>query len=317
MATLAGPGASSLRMTEGMTLTEGGHAGTSDLKPGRWQGTSRITEERATAWVSKGRRLAAPLLELAGPVADPAAVVHRVVATGRDRLYGDFMVAWLDASADPRVVCCLPDASFFLQVLHRCYAPVLRRRPDLASLLAGTSRPEMSLTNDVLQIQLRGLGDDYSMVRHHALMLFYAAIWLDEPERSLWLELYDELAGLVFQRPGGPPSLDAVASAEAGALEDFRTMADRTLDGREADQLLSEPAAIGRVLDYQLYRCCHRAVVARVPRRPGATAGSVAPGPPVRGLRRAGLPRTPLDGATMTTTARVEITMVRQEGPDG
>jgi len=253
MATLAGPGASSLRMTEGMTLTEGGHAGTSDLKPGRWQGTSPITEERATAWVSKGRRLAAPLLELAGPVADPAAVVHRVVSTERDRLYGDFMVAWLDASADPRVVCCLPDASFFLQVLHRCYAPVLRRRPDLAGLLAGTSRPEMSLTNDVLQIQLRGLGDDYSMVRHHALMLFYAAIWLDEPERSLWLELYDELAGLVFQRPGGPPSLDAVASAEAGALEDFRTMAERTLDGREADQLLSEPGAIGRVLDYQLY----------------------------------------------------------------
>jgi len=163
------------------------------------------------------------------------------------------MLAWLDNSDNPRVVNHLPDASFFLQLLDLSYAPVFSRRPELGSLLSGTSRPEMSLTNDVLQIQLRTVQENYSMVRHHALMLFYAALWLDEPERSGWLELYDQLVTYVYERPEGSPSLEQIAMAETGAFEDFRALSPRTLTDRDAQQLLNEPRAMQRILDYQLY----------------------------------------------------------------
>jgi len=219
----------------------------------RWAGTNPVSNAQALAWIEKGRRCAEPLLNFAGRVADPADVVPQVADSTDDRLYGNFMLAWLDSAETPRVVRYLPDASFFLQLLRLSYQPVFQYRPELSHLLNGMSRPEMSLTNDVLQIQLRGLEKEYSMVRHHALMLFYAALWLEEPERSLWMELYDELTSYVFERPGGPPNLEQLSLAEAGAFEDFVALAARTLTTDDADLLLDTPAELTRILDYQLY----------------------------------------------------------------
>jgi hypothetical protein len=130
---------------------------------------------------------------------------------------------------------------------------VFARRPDLVDLLLDDSRPEMSLTNDVLQIQLHALEDGYSMVRHHALMLFFAALWLDEPRRSQWLDLYDELVSYVDERPEGRPNLQELAEVEAGAFADFVTLAPRTLDPEAAEELLRSEHELDRILDYQLY----------------------------------------------------------------
>lgn len=207
----------------------------------------------ASACIEKGRRLSLPLLELAGPVADPAIVVSHLVQENSDRLYGNFMLTWLDNRAEPRVVNHIPDASFFLQLLDLCYAPVFARSPELRSLLTGASRPEMSLTNDVLQIQLRTDQESYSMVRHHALMLFYAALWLAEPERTAWLSLYDQLVTYVDERPEGRPSLEQIATIERGAFEDFEALSSRTLNEQDARQLLKEPKHLRRILDHQLY----------------------------------------------------------------
>lgn len=220
---------------------------------GRWKHPTPITAELASAWVSKGQRLSIPMLELAGPIADPATVVPRVVRKESDRLYGNFMLAWLDNTGDPRVVNHLPDASFFLQLLDLSYAPVFSRRPELRSLLNGMSRPEMSLTNDVLQIQLHTVQKNYSMIRHHALMLFYAALWLDEPERSGWLDLYDQLATYVGGRQSERPILDQISIAESGAFEDFGALSMRTLTVEDAKELLNQPMALQRIVDYQVY----------------------------------------------------------------
>ncbi len=224
-----------------------------DLEEGRWKHPTPVTAELASTWVDKGRRLSIPLLELAGPVADPATVIPQVVEKESERLYGNFMLAWLDNSSDPRVVNHLPDAAFFLQLLDLTYGPVFELRPELRSLLSGTSRPEMSLTNDVLQIQLRTVQGNYSMIRHHALMLFYAALWLDEPERSGWLDLYDQLVTHVDGRPEGRPSLEQIGSTESGAFEDFAALSGRTLTDPEARQLMNDPEALQRIVDYQLY----------------------------------------------------------------
>jgi hypothetical protein len=203
--------------------------------------------------VTKARKAAEPLLAVAGPVADPAPVVPRAVHSAADAEFGNFMLAWLQPASTPREVNHLPDGAFFLQLLRLAYAPVLERRPELAELLDDDSRLEMSLTNDVLQIQLIPLAEGYSMIRHHALMLFCAALWLDEPRRSQWLELYDELVRNVDALPGGRPGLDRVAEAEAAAFAAFVELAPRTLDAVSAAELLATPSVLTDVLDYQLF----------------------------------------------------------------
>lgn len=186
---------------------------------------------------------------------DASSVAPMIVEDPQDWAFGNFMLAWLDPAGHVRHVRHLPDASFFLRLLGRAYAPVFDKRPDLSPVLLDDSRPEMSLTNDVLQIQLRSAdpGDNYSMVRNHALMLFIAALWLDEPERSRWLDLYDELVTYVDDRDEGRPNLDVLSSCETGAFTDFAELAPLTLDPATADKLLVSDHALDRILDYQLY----------------------------------------------------------------
>jgi hypothetical protein len=212
-----------------------------------------VPDELADEWVAKARRLAEPLIALAGPVGDPAPVSAVTATDSAEWIFGNFMLAWLDSTPDGRWVRHLPDASFFLQLLERTYRGVFASRPDLEVLLADDSRPEMSLTNDVLQIQLRALEPGYSMIRHHALMLFTAALWLEEPRRSQWLDLYDSLVSYVDARPQGRPSLEELAQVEAGAFADFVALAPQTLDPESAAELLASEHALDRILDYQLY----------------------------------------------------------------
>jgi hypothetical protein len=212
-----------------------------------------VSDDLAWKWVEKARRLSKPLIELAGSVGDPAVVSPLTVEDSSQWAFGNFMLAWLDSASVERHVRHLPDAAFFLKLLERAYAPVLERRPEFAELLADDSRPEMSVTNDVLQIQLRGLEDGYSMIRHHALMLFIAALWLDEPRRSEWLNLYDELVSSVDEQLGGRPGLEELAEIEAGAFADFVALAPRTLDAISAEELLRSEHELDRILAYQLY----------------------------------------------------------------
>lgn len=215
--------------------------------------TVPMTKDLTEAWVEKARRRAEPTLQLAGDVADAAPVALKVIEDSDQWPFGNFMLAWLDASSPERHICHLPDGSFFLKLLARTYGPVFARRPELAELLYDGSRPEMSLTNDVLQIQLRGLEDGYSMVRHHALMLFHATLWLDEPRRTGWLDLYDEVVAYADRRPGGRPDLTELAEVEKGAFQDFVALAPRTLDPADAEALLHSEHELDRIVDYQLY----------------------------------------------------------------
>jgi hypothetical protein len=212
-----------------------------------------VRDADVTAWVTKARERSTHLLSLAGTVADPAEVVGVTVNDPNQWAFGNFMLAWLEGGVSPREVRHLPDASFFLDLLRVAYAPVLAEHPEYVTLLTDSSRPEMSLTNDVLQIQLDGLVDGYSMVRNHALMLFTAALWLEEPQRSLWLALYDDLVTWVDSRPEGRPDLETLARVEKAAFEDFVALAPRTLDAESARALLADTDALENILGYQLY----------------------------------------------------------------
>jgi hypothetical protein len=224
---------------------------------GTFQGTpcpaQVFTNERSRLWTEKGCRRASELLPLAGDVARPAAVDHETVTDPGQWPYGRFMGAWLDASGEPRVLKHLPEVGFFMELLGLAYAPVLEGRADRRAVLAGSSRLELSLTNDALQIQLVTLDHGYSMIRHHALMLFEATLWLDEPDRSVWLELYDDLVTFVDSSPGGRPDLAELADIEAGAFADFRELAPLSTAARDAAALLADTDCLRRVLEYQRY----------------------------------------------------------------
>jgi hypothetical protein len=203
-------------------------------------------------WIGKAAKLAAPLLEVAGEAASPATVRARRVEDIGEARYGNFMLCWPDDTTEPRLIHHLPDGGFFLELLRRCYAPVLDAEPELAGLLADDSRLEVAFTNDVLQVQLRGQWQPYSMIRHHALMLFHGLLWLDEPVRSGWVRLYEALADHVVAQEGGPPPVESLAAAEAAAFADFERLAARTHDPADAADLLSDTAAMAAVNRYQV-----------------------------------------------------------------
>ena len=211
-----------------------------------------LTAETVAPWLAKGCEKAAALLPHAGEIADPAPVASRLVKDSKEWIYGQFMTAWLDGSGKTRHVCHIADAGFFLRLLDRCYGPVFNKRPELRETLIDDSRPEMSMTNDALQIQLNdGLGDSYGMIRNHALMLFISALWLDEPQRTRWLDLYDEIVTYVDSREGGRPSAADAAEVEAAAFADFTALAPRTIDSASAAELLSG-GELDAILEYQL-----------------------------------------------------------------
>jgi hypothetical protein len=91
------------------------------------------------------------------------------------------------------------------------------------------------------------------MIRHHALMLFEATLWLDEPDRSVWLGLYDDLVTAIDSSPGGRLDLAELAELEAGAFADFRELAPLSTAPRDAAALLADTGCLRRVLEYQRY----------------------------------------------------------------
>lgn len=214
-----------------------------------------IDAGRARRWAEKAAALAAPLLPLAGAAADPAPVVARGADDPVDWPYGRFMLTWLEHESDPRRIRHLPDGGFFLDVLDLSLRPVFERDTALRLALRDESRIEMAITNDVLQIQLRGLtaAQGYSMIRHHALMLFYAALWLEEPARGRWLGIFDGALSHLDAQPGGRPGADRLDRVERDGFALSLELAGASADDGEARRLLERPEELRAFLDYQLY----------------------------------------------------------------
>ncbi|HXA63360.1 MAG TPA: hypothetical protein VNW94_29795 [Streptosporangiaceae bacterium] len=215
--------------------------------------SASISAVRATAWVSKGQREAQPLLSLAGDAAVPAEVRAVAVTEPSEAPYGNFMLTWPESQGALQIIRHVPDGAFFLRLLAQVYEPVLRRQPHLRGLLRDGTRLELSFTNDVLQVQLRTVPSDYSMIRHHALMLFYGTLWFDAPARDQWFALYDALVDDVVAERAGPRSVAELAEVEGNAFADFERFADRSLEPAAATALLKDRRALAAVERYLTY----------------------------------------------------------------
>jgi hypothetical protein len=169
-----------------------------------------------------------------------ALVGHEAVAEGP---YGGWMLTWPepDPANDRQVIHHLPDGRCFVALLHRTYDPVLRSSPHLGAILDDRSRLEMAVTNDTLQVQLVPGEPPYSMIRHHALMLYEAALWLPSTQRDAWLTLYDEMASVALHERGAVPSTAELADVEAAGFAAMRELAPLTFHPEDRAALFEQP----------------------------------------------------------------------------
>lgn len=209
-----------------------------------------IDDDDAAGWTQKAQSLIdpwRPAIVAAG--GRSARVATRAVEDPATAGLGRFMLSWPEADGDDFVLYHLRDGGFFLRLLVECYAPVLADQPQRGRVVTDGSRLEVAITNDVLQVQAAGPPGDYSMIRHHALMLLIATEWLGEPARSRWLALYSDIAAAA--RAGGAPPAARLDAVEDEAFAEMRQLAAGASDAGSSAELLAEPGRLQCVLLYQ------------------------------------------------------------------
>jgi hypothetical protein len=186
--------------------------------------SATMTCADAATWAAKAQRLARPLLCL--PHSPSAATRIDLFAhdDADDSEYGEWMLSWPEQQKDRQVLHHLTDGSAFLGLLADVYAPVLSSRPALRRVLNNRSRLEMSITNDVLQLQLTPVTGHYCMIRHHSLMLFESILWLDPASRAGWGELCTLTADVVMEERAAAPSTQELDDIENAGFECMRTV---------------------------------------------------------------------------------------------
>lgn len=202
-----------------------------------------LDAESVAGWVDKGTDRSRLLLTHLGGKAAPGDVVACQHDPGP---LGAFMICWPDDSVQPNTIWHLENAAFFIRFLRHCYAPVLDAHRGLGALLAGRTRLEMAVTNDVLQVQLPGSWAHYSMIRHHALMLVHALIWLEEPARTAWGDLYRALLEQQMASSGGLPAASKLDDLERAAFDEFTTIGAQAVlatSDQERDAVATEATA--------------------------------------------------------------------------
>jgi hypothetical protein len=212
-----------------------------------------MDDRRADEIVQAARPHAAALLPT---VPSPAAlpVVARRVRPA-DALGGSLIPAWPIRAEDGSVTIeYVADWGLLLAGWREAAAPSdeaslgpdLDPDLDLDGLLASGDRLWVGIANDVLQKFVPDPPDGtYSMVRHHALMLGAATLWLGADRARLWQRAHTVAARAFLRRLNGGSLWAAVEAAEQGLaalLADPRARSEpeiavRWLDGDPAAAL--------------------------------------------------------------------------------
>jgi hypothetical protein len=211
-----------------------------------------MTSAQVNAWIAKAQIPVRELLAMPDVSAAHSQVISRPAPSVAAAPFGGFMLSWPEQEHGIQVLNHLPDGAFFLDLLRRVYAPILNCQPRLAEALCDHSRIEMAITNDVLQVQLNQLVEGYTMIRHHALMLFESMLWLSPVSRGRWAELFDASATLAMAERSVPPSAAELGDIEAAGFEAMVSNAAASADPALAAQLLGSPS-VGPVITYQLW----------------------------------------------------------------
>jgi hypothetical protein len=215
----------------------------------RLQTVARLDEDRANEIVRAARPFAAALLPSI-PSPDDLHVVARCVAPS-DAIGGSLIPAWPIRHDDGTVT--IEHGSDWGVLLagwrdaadtSDAVGPSDDSDLDLDALLASGDRLWVGIANDVLQKLVPDPpAGTYSMVRHHALMLGAATIWLGPERMRLWQRAHT-VAARAFLR-----GLDGQGS-DAASLWAGVEAAEHGLDTLLADpRARAEPAEVLRWLD--------------------------------------------------------------------
>ena len=212
---------------------------------------SRLDERRANEIVQAARPLAAALLDPAAPSPDSLQVAAALVQPSAAR-GGSLIPAWPIRHADGRVTIeFVADWGALLAGWWMALGDLAGTDVDVDELVASGERPRVGIANDVLQKYVPDPPEGtYSMVRHHALMLVAAIVWLGEDRARRWQQAHGVAARAFIGGLDGRPLWDAIEAAEQGLsalLADPRGRADAE---HVVDWLDGDPAAAGAYVDY-------------------------------------------------------------------
>jgi hypothetical protein len=214
-------------------------------------GSATIDEARSLSIVAAAEPFA--LAALAGLEHPPSAlaVTTRLVDPAAAR--GGLLVpAWPFRQEDGSVVIeFVADWGVLLAAWRCVVGEPDEARPLLDDLLASGDRLWTGIANDVMQLYVPDPPPEtYSMVRHHALMLACATLWLGEERARLWHQAHIYAARAFLRTLDGQPLWPAVSRAE-GALDDL--LADPRAKGSSAAALEWLAADAEAAAAYGLY----------------------------------------------------------------
>jgi hypothetical protein len=176
---------------------------------------ARLNEARASEIVRAARPHAEALLRPA-PEAD-LHVLARLVRPAEAR-GGSLIPAWPLRNADGSVTIeFVEDWGAMLAAWCASVGDASDATTGLIELVKSGERQWVGIANDVLQMYVPNPPDGtYSMVRHHALMLVAAILWLGDERARLWQDAHGAVARAFLSRLDGRDLWDAVESAERG-----------------------------------------------------------------------------------------------------
>ena len=183
----------------------------------RLQHAARLDEARANEIVRSARPHAAALLASAVPGPDALQVTARCVDPA-DTEGGSLIPAWPIRHQDGSVTIeFVADWGVLLAGVSDAAGASDDPTVDVDALLGGGERLWVGIANDVLQMYVPDPpAGTYSMVRHHALMLGAATLWLGPERARQWQRAHDIVARAFLRRLEGRALWDAVAAGEDG-----------------------------------------------------------------------------------------------------
>lgn len=210
----------------------------------------------ADRWIAAVMPRAMEVVNWTRPVVDATMTVHAVpVANTALAPYGPFMLSWFDGHTHDATIYYLTDYGIYYALAERCFSAFLADDGLTSRALRGLARVRIAITNDVLQVMSPQAPGRYSMIRHHALVLFAATRWLPTPQRATWMAVY--AASLTALRGRAHPNVEMrgfLDQVEDAALSTFEDHKASVRDVESAFHFVQdESASVARIADYLLY----------------------------------------------------------------
>lgn len=186
----------------------------------------------------------------------PLPVKATVVDNPQNALYGRFMGAWPVSGADGVEIFTLSNWDFFLSLLEASVEPA-GPPGAFAPLMTNRSRIWVGIMNDVLQCFVNDPPKGtYSMIRHHALMLLTATLWLPDDWQTPWWGLYEATAAWARTHWRVTGSLDTyLRRVESRAFDIFRDLASLSAANTDWAWIGDYRSELEQVLTYLQATC--------------------------------------------------------------